>query len=101
MLLGKHYEQTYRNLCSSDRTLMFCDFLNNNSVYEEVTDEQRLRRFVDDSLEQYNSSAGSVSLNLVLFKDAINHICRINRVISQPRGYILLVGIGTTTAITL
>lgn len=85
---------TFRNLCSSDRTLMFCDFLNKHSLYEEVTDEMYLRKFVENSLDEYNSSAGIIPMNLVLFKDAIDHICRIVRVISQPRGYILLVGIG-------
>jgi dynein heavy chain len=63
-------------------------------VYEEVTDENYLRQFIYDSLDEYNSNTGVVPLSLVLFKDAINHVCRINRVISQPRGYILLVGIG-------
>lgn len=97
-ILGKHYEQTYRNLCPSDHALMFCDFLNKQSVYEEVTDEKYLRQFIYDSLDEYNSNAGVVPLSLVLFKDAINHVCRINRVISQPRGYILLVGIGNYLA---
>jgi len=39
-------------------------------------------------------------MNLVLFRDAIDHICRIVRVISQPRGYILLIGIGMNSKIT-
>lgn len=92
--LGKQYEQTYRNLCSSERGLIFCDFLNENSQYEEVTNEVKLRNFIDSSLADYNSTAGNIPMDLVLFRDAIDHICRIVRVISQPRGYILLVGIG-------
>jgi len=75
---------------------MFCDFLNKNALYEEVADEKYLRTFLENTLENYNSSAGVVPMNLVLFRDAIDHICRIVRVVSQPRGYILLVGIGTT-----
>lgn len=96
--LGIYYDQTYRSLCSSERILMFCDFLNKRSLYEEVTNEKYLRDFIENSLKMYNNSTGVVPIDIVLFKDAIDHICRIVRVISQPRGYILLVGIGTKTA---
>lgn len=96
--LGKHYDMTYRSLCSSGRGLIFCGFLNKNSQYEEVTDEKYLREFIENSLNDYNSSFGVIPMNLVLFRDAIDHICRIVRVISQPRGYIMLVGIGIVSA---
>ncbi|XP_025195967.1 dynein heavy chain 2, axonemal [Melanaphis sacchari] len=92
--LGKHYDMTYRSLCSSEQGLIFCDFLNKNLHYEEVTDEKYLREFIDEKINDYNLSFGVVPMNLVLFRDAIDHICRIVRVISQPRGYIMLVGIG-------
>jgi len=92
--LGKHYDVTYRSLCSSEQGLIFCHFLNKHSQYEEVTDEKYLREFIDDSIKDYNLSFGVIPMNLVLFRDAIDHICRIVRVISQPRGYIMLVGIG-------
>lgn len=94
--LGRYFEFTYRGLCSSDRNPLFCNFLNKNSLYGEVTDENYLRDFITKSLYKYNSSAKVVPLDLVLFRDAIDHICRIVRVISQPRGYILLVGVGMT-----
>ncbi|XP_026819508.1 dynein heavy chain 2, axonemal-like [Rhopalosiphum maidis] len=92
--LGKQYDMTYRSLCSSEQGLIFCDFLNKNSRYMEVTDEKYLREFINESLNNYNLSFGVIPMNLVLFRDAIDHICRIVRVISQPRGYIMLVGIG-------
>lgn len=92
--LGIQYEQTIRSLCSSDRSLIFCDFLNKNSMYEEIVDITYLREFIENKLNEYNSAGSVIPMNLVLFKDAIDHICRINRVITQPRGYILLVGIG-------
>lgn len=92
--LGKHYDMTYRSLCSSEQGLIFCDFLNKNSHYEEVTDEKYLREFIDEAIKDYNLSFGVIPMDLVLFRDAIDHICRIVRVISQPRGYIMLVGIG-------
>jgi dynein heavy chain len=38
--------------------------------------------------------APAPQLNLVFFEDAVKHLCRICRIIRQPRGSGLLIGIG-------
>ena len=68
--------------------------MNQYNIYEDITDMSALRTFVEKQLDEYNVAPAVVKMDLVLFKDAIKHICRIVRVISQPRGNILLVGIG-------
>jgi len=44
-------------------------------------------------MEDYNQS-GTTKMKLVLFMDAIEHVCRINRILRQPLGNALLLGVG-------
>ncbi|KAG5894356.1 hypothetical protein JTB14_031917 [Gonioctena quinquepunctata] len=92
--LGKHFEVTLHSLCPKNEIPVYADFVNTWGIYEEHTDISILRKFLDDQMAEYNVTPGVVRMDLVLFKDAIEHICRIVRVISQPRGNMLLVGVG-------
>jgi len=78
-----------------DQVPIFCDFLHEGprAEYEEVTDLAQLKQVLTYKLEAYNDT-GSVQLSLVLFVDAMQHLCRISRIIRRPRGNALLVGIG-------
>jgi len=62
--------------------------------YEEMNDARQLKKFVEDKLEDYNVDSGMTQMDLVLFRDAIEHVCRLRRVISMPRGNAMLVGVG-------
>lgn len=53
------------------------------NIYEDLTDIDSVRHYVEGQMDEYNVSPGVVRLNLILFRDAIEHICRIVRVISQ------------------
>ncbi len=48
---------------------------------------------VEDSLEDYNQ-VHTAHMNLVLFVDAVRHLCRIGRIVRQPLGNALLLGLG-------
>lgn len=52
-----------------------------------------MQEILEEFLEDYNATSIS-PMKLVLFQDAIDHICRINRIIRQPRGNALLLGMG-------
>lgn len=76
---------------------IFCSFMvegDEDSPYQEVPKMDRLKVRLEDALEMYNMEPKFLNMNLVLFDDAIRHICRIHRVIKQPRGNLMLVGIG-------
>ncbi|KAJ8920059.1 hypothetical protein NQ315_011713 [Exocentrus adspersus] len=92
--LGAHFELTLHSLCTNRMIPIYADFVNPWGIYEEHQDVAALRKYLDSQMEEYNVSPGVVRMDLVLFRDAIEHICRIVRVISQPRGNMLLIGIG-------
>ncbi|KAG6544653.1 hypothetical protein Mapa_013843, partial [Marchantia paleacea] len=81
-----------------DQVIMFGDFLRpgysaEDRRYEQVTDFTKLPQLFKDYLEDYNMSTPKV-MKLVFFKDAIAHTARLARVLRQPRGNAMLVGVG-------
>ena len=57
-----------------------------------VTDWETLSKLLNEALKSYNEL--NAVMDLVLFEDAMSHICRINRILESPRGNALLVGVG-------
>ncbi|XP_036920260.1 dynein heavy chain 17, axonemal [Sturnira hondurensis] len=60
--------------------------------YLPVTDGAHLNKLLGEVLDSYNEV--NAVMNLVLFEDAVAHVCRINRILESPRGNALLVGVG-------
>ncbi len=76
------------------RTIMFGDFFTPGvrDQYEECTKD--VGALLDEYLNEYNEQPSNLSMDLVFFSDAIQHISRIARVLRQPRGNAMLVGVG-------
>ncbi|XP_040604880.1 dynein heavy chain 2, axonemal isoform X1 [Mesocricetus auratus] len=92
--LGTFFDLTFHNLCPNKRPPIFGDFMKEPKVYEDLVDLTVLKTAMETALNEYNLSPSVVPMQLVLFREAIEHITRIVRVIGQPRGNMLLVGIG-------
>ena len=74
--------------------LIYGDFMTReDKAYQELEDPKKVNEVLLEYLDEYNITFPS-RMELVFFRDAINHVARIARVLSQPRGCALLVGVG-------
>jgi dynein heavy chain len=65
---------------------LYGDFLTKeNKEYQELKDREKVNSLLVEYLEDYNINFPS-RMELVFFQDAVNHVARIARVLSQPRG---------------
>ena len=79
-----------------EEPLVFTSFVSSckghEPSYMSIIDMEDLRRVLDDKMAEYNENIAS--MDLVLFGIACEHISRIARIIDQPCGNALLVGVG-------
>ncbi|NXE96762.1 DYH17 protein, partial [Menura novaehollandiae] len=73
---------------------IYCHFAQgmDESKYMPVPSWAALSDLLGEALDSYNEV--NAVMNLVLFEDAVSHICRISRILESPRGNALLVGVG-------
>ncbi|XP_030276430.1 dynein heavy chain 1, axonemal [Sparus aurata] len=64
-----------------------------HKVYKLIQDKEKLEKIMEEYMEDYNERS-TTKMKLVLFMDAIEHVCRISRILRQPLGNALLLGVG-------
>ncbi|KAL2622254.1 hypothetical protein R1flu_002459 [Riccia fluitans] len=78
------------------RCLFFGDFViedPENRMYDEIKDIPNLMSVVENYLKDFNGISKR-PMNLAIFLFAVEHVSRICRVLKQPGGHMLLVGVG-------
>eukprot|EP00770_Monocercomonoides_exilis_P005227 MONOS_5201.1-p1 / transcript=MONOS_5201.1 / gene=MONOS_5201 / organism=Monocercomonoides_exilis_PA203 / gene_product=dynein haevy chain 3, outer dynein arm alpha / transcript_product=dynein haevy chain 3, outer dynein arm alpha / location=Mono_scaffold00149:3327-12824(+) / protein_length=3165 / sequence_SO=supercontig / SO=protein_coding / is_pseudo=false len=70
-------------------------------IYEPVMVVDDLKHRAEEFMERYNEANKRAKINIVLFQDALEHLTRIYRIITTPRGNALLVGVGGSGKQTL
>ena len=75
--------------------IVFTSFASSSAAgagYLPVESMEALKKVVDSKLMEYNES--NAMMDLVLFEQAAQHIARISRIISNPTGNAMLIGVG-------
>ncbi|EMP33877.1 Dynein heavy chain 1, axonemal [Chelonia mydas] len=76
--------------------VLFGDFMMPGAdvkMYELIDDQEKLMRVIEEYMDEYNQ-INTTKMKLVLFMDAMQHICRISRILRQALGNALLLGVG-------
>uniref|UniRef100_A0A8C4T2P1 Dynein axonemal heavy chain 12 n=1 Tax=Erpetoichthys calabaricus TaxID=27687 RepID=A0A8C4T2P1_ERPCA len=95
----EHLKQGSTPLCEENmRSLLFGDYLNpdlegDERLYMEVPSIEQFNHIVEQCLEEYNQTH-KARMNLVIFRYVLEHLSRISRILKQPGGNALLVGVG-------
>ncbi|KAK2851543.1 hypothetical protein Q5P01_007819 [Channa striata] len=93
-----HLKQGNKLVEEDMRNLLFGDYMNpdledDERLYAEVPSIESFAQVVESCLEEYNQMHKN-RMNLVIFRYILEHLSRISRVLKQPGGNALLVGVG-------
>ena len=93
--LAANFDQVFggsdlRGLCFGD---VLTPFGLSERPYDEIADKDKLQHACEEALSQYNLTSDK-PMELALFGFAIEHLLRISRILKQPGGHALLVGVG-------
>jgi dynein heavy chain len=74
--------------------IIFSNFVHGleDKLYDQFSGLDALNLRLQEALREYNEV--NAVMDLVLFEDAMKHICRITRIIGNDGGHALLVGVG-------
>uniref|UniRef100_A0A8C5GGD8 Dynein heavy chain 12, axonemal-like n=1 Tax=Gouania willdenowi TaxID=441366 RepID=A0A8C5GGD8_GOUWI len=105
-ILNDHFQVSFEQVFSDLKTgptddmkqLMFGDYINPDlegdlRLYAEVESLDTLKDVVEKCLVEYNGMH-KTKMDLVIFRYVLEHLSRISRVLKQPGGNALLVGVG-------
>ncbi|NXG00742.1 DYH9 protein, partial [Sakesphorus luctuosus] len=95
-MVKKFYDDIEETLEQTKHMNIYCHFAKGSGEpsYRPVPTWEELNQVLLEALENYNEV--NAAMNLVLFEDAMCHVCRISRILQCPRGNALLVGVGGT-----
>lgn len=72
-------------------------FIFTGRFYEECPDLRRLVRQLGYYQDEYNLGGSDTEMSLVFFADAVRHLLRIARILRNPRGNAVLIGLAGET----
>ena len=95
-LMAEHFDTQWKDVFPETDLIFYGDYSvpgMDPKFYDHLDDMDKLIAVMNEYLEDYNAQS-SAPMPLILFTDAMQHVSRICRVIRQPMGNALLLGVG-------
>lgn len=74
--------------------MIFGNFIESNGyVYHEMKNLELVKQAIQDQIAKYNQ-IHKKQINIIIFEDAVRMLCKVNRILLQPFGNALLIGLG-------
>ena len=90
-MIDKHFHITFSSVAPKEP--MFNGFADRSNVYKEVSQtEEEVLKVCNEMLNDHNRDAAK-QLDIVLFKEAVDHLSSLGRVLAMQRGHAMLVGV--------
>ncbi|GIQ90553.1 dynein heavy chain, partial [Kipferlia bialata] len=99
--LRSNFNTSFSQLCSNrgeglSDVFVFGDYVDSSAYprkYQEVTSLPALKTCMNEFIEEYNAQSQQ-PMHLVMFRQAIRYVSSISRILRQPKGNALLIGVG-------
>lgn len=91
---SKHASHCKKFFGPTAEPLVFANFVASldDKLYDQFPSQETLDQRLKEGLREYNDT--NAVMDLVLFDDAMKHVCKISRIISAAQGHALLIGVG-------
>jgi dynein heavy chain len=70
--------------------------MDGGGTYDKINGAEKLSELLNEALREYNEN--NAAMDLVLFEDAMKHVSKICRIITNSSGHPLLVGVAAPAA---
>ncbi|KAI0989686.1 hypothetical protein GJ496_007023 [Pomphorhynchus laevis] len=89
-----HFNVLFHHIVESKEYFAFTHIFDKKSIYNAYETAESFEGLRNSILKHIESFRNQKSNTIVIFNDALKHILRICRVISRPKGHMMLLGIG-------
>ena len=96
LVLERDLQLTWDEVVPATGRVIYGDYMipgADPKIYEQIPDIDALVPTIEEYLVDFNAES-KTPMKLVMFLDAIEHVSRISRILRQPQGNALLIGVG-------
>ncbi|XP_062549331.1 dynein axonemal heavy chain 2-like isoform X3 [Armigeres subalbatus] len=82
--ISKYFDFSLHGICPGNRSPIFCDVMNKNATYQDITEISSLKHYMENNL--------SCTSKLTIYCEAVQHVSKVLRILKTGDSHIVLAG---------